>query len=44
MWGNNQLNWISLYLLNKLGNPSLSVNDIESTKKYYKLIISIMNI
>ena len=20
MWGNNQLNWISLYLLNKLGN------------------------
>ena len=25
MWGNNQLNWISIYLLNKLGNPNLSI-------------------
>ena len=30
MRGNNQLNWIFLYLLNKLGNPNLTINDIEN--------------
>ena len=34
MWRNNQLNWMLLYLLNKLENLNLSINDIEKIKKY----------
>ena len=30
MQGSNKLNQISLYLLNKLGNPNLTINDIEN--------------
>ena len=37
MWRNNQLNWISLYLLNKLRNPNLSINDIKSVKKILEI-------
>ena len=37
MWGNNQLNWISLYLLNKLGNPNLTIDDIESINKILEI-------
>ena len=34
---NNQLNWISLYLLNKLGNPNLFINDIEKVNKILEI-------
>ena len=37
MWGNNQLNWISLYLLNKLGNPNLTIDDIESINEILEI-------
>ena len=37
MWGNNQLNWISLYLLNKLGNPNLIIDDIESINEILEI-------
>ena len=37
MWGNNQLNWISLYLLNELGNPNLTINDIESINEILEI-------
>ena len=34
---NNQLNWILLYLLNKLGNPNLFINDIEKAIKMLEI-------
>ena len=34
---NNQLNWISLYLLNKFGNLNLFINDIESVKNILEI-------
>ena len=37
MWANNQLNWTSLYLLNKLRNPNLSINYIESANKMLEI-------
>ena len=37
MQENNQLNWISLYLLNKLGNPNLFINDIEKVNKMLEI-------
>ena len=33
MWRNNQLNWMLLYLLNKLENLNFSINDIEMVNK-----------
>lgn len=35
---------MSLYLLNKLENPNLSINDIESVNKILELIISMKKI
>ena len=37
MWRNNQLNWMSLYLLNKLENLNLSINDIEMVNKILEI-------
>ena len=37
MQENNQLNWISLYLLNKLGNPNLFINDIEKENEILEI-------
>ena len=37
IWRNNQLNWISPYLFNKLRNPNLSINDIESVNKILEI-------
>ena len=37
MWGNNQLNQISLHLLNKLGNPNLTINDIENINEILEI-------
>ena len=33
MWGNNWLNQIFQYLLNKLANSNLSINDIENANE-----------
>ena len=30
-WGNNQLNWTNLFLLNKLGGKEIKVEDIDTT-------------
>ena len=35
--GNIQLNWISIYLLNRLENPNLFVNDIENANKILEI-------
>ena len=37
MWGNIQLNLISLHLLNKLGNNNLSVMDIKSVNEILEI-------
>lgn len=39
MWGNIQLNWISLHLLNKLGNNNLSIMDIKSVNEILEIKI-----
>ena len=38
MWGNNLLNWISLYLLNRLGNPNFSINDVKSVNEILEMM------